>query len=58
MGKTEFFFCSETVVAYVFKIGRCIKINKQLRLNERERSRSLFDLGCRSFRFENYISFI
>ena len=53
MRESELFFSFETVVAYAFKVGRCIKRNKQMKLHECKRSRSLTDLGRRSLKFQN-----
>ena len=44
-------------MAVGLKVGLSIQINKLLTLNETQRSRSLFDLGQKSLRFQNYIMF-
>ena len=41
MGESEFCFC--------------IQLNELMKLNEYQRSRSFFDLGQRSFRFQSYM---
>ena len=43
----------ETVAAVGLKAGLDIQINELMKLNEYQRSRSLFDLGERSLRFQN-----
>ena len=43
----------ETIAAIGLKVGLNIQINELMKLNEYQRSRSLFDLGQRSLRFEN-----
>ena len=47
----------ETIIAIGLKVGLNIQINKLMKFNEYQRSRSLFDLGQRSLRFQNYIFF-
>ena len=39
------------------KVGSNIQMNELMKLNEYQRSRSLFDLGQRSHRFQNLILF-
>ena len=53
MGKTEIMFYLETIAAIGLKVGISIQIYELLKLNEYQRSRSLFDLGQRSLRFQN-----
>ena len=36
---------SETIVVYDIKVGRCSQLNKYMKLNEYQRSRSFTDLG-------------
>ena len=43
----------ETVNAIGLLVGLNIQINELMKLNEYQRSRSLFDLGHRSLRFQN-----
>ena len=43
----------ETNAAIVLKVGLDVQVNKSLKLNEYQRSRSVFDLGQRSLRFQN-----
>ena len=47
----------ETIAAIDLKVGLNIQINELTKLNEYQRSRSLFDLGQRSLRFQNEILF-
>ena len=42
-----------TIAAICLKVGRSILINELMILNEYERTRSFFDLGQRSLRFQN-----
>ena len=46
-------YYSATIAAIVLKVGLSIQINELMKLNEYQRSRSLFDLGQRSLRFQN-----
>ena len=43
----------ETIAAIGLKVGLNIQINELMKLNGNQRSRSLFDLGHRSLRFQN-----
>ena len=43
----------ETIAAIGLKVGLNIQINEIMKLNEYHRSRSLFDLGQRSLRFQS-----
>ena len=43
----------DTIAAIVLKVGLSIQINKIMKLNEYHRSRSVFDLGQKSLRFQN-----
>ena len=43
----------ENIAAIGLKVGLNIQINDLMKLNEYQRSRSLFDLGQRSLRFQN-----
>ena len=47
----------KTIAAIGLKVGLSIQINELMKLNEYQRSRSLFDLGQRSLRFQNQILF-
>ena len=47
----------ETIAAIDLKVGLNIQINELTKLNEYQRSRSLFDLGQRSLRFQNNFFF-
>ena len=42
-----------TFAAIGLRVGLSIQTNEFMKLNEYQRSRSLFDLGKRSFRFQN-----
>ena len=53
MGKSENYNYFETIAAIVLKVGLNIQINELTKLNECQRSRSIFDLGQRSPRFQN-----
>ena len=48
-GKTMDF--SETIIIYDIKVGRCSQPNEYIKLYEYQWSRSFFDLGPRSIRF-------
>ena len=43
----------ETVAAIGLKVGLDFQINELMKLNEYQGSRSLFDLGHRSHKFQN-----
>ena len=43
----------EIIAAIGLKVGSNIQMNELMKLNEYQRSRSLFDLGQRSLRFQN-----
>ena len=43
----------ETVAALGLKVAESIKLNELMTLNEYQRSRSFFDLGQRSLRFQS-----
>ena len=43
----------ETIAAIGLKVGLNIQINELMKLNEYQRSRSLFDLSQRLLRFQN-----
>ena len=53
MGESENYYFLETIAALGLKVGLNIQINKLMKLNEYQRSGSLFDLGQRSLRFQN-----
>ena len=52
MGKCENMYYLETIAAIGLKVVLSIQMNKQMNLNEYQRSRSLFDLGQKSLRFQ------
>ena len=51
MEESDFFF--ETAAALGLKVPRSIQLNELMKLNEYQRSRSFFDLGQKSFRFQS-----
>ena len=48
-----FFFFLETDAALGLKVAWSIQLNELMKLNEYQRSRSFFDLGQRSLRFQS-----
>ena len=53
MGKRDILYYLETIAPLGLKAGLNIQINKLMKLNENQRSVSLFDLAKRSLRFLN-----
>ena len=55
MGKSEnyFFFFFETIAALGLKVAGSIWLNDLMKLSEYQTSRSFFDLGQRSLRFQS-----
>ena len=54
MGKSEnYFFFLETFAALGLKVACSIHFNELMKLSEYQRSRSFFDLGQRSLRFQS-----
>ena len=53
MAKVKIMYHLETIAAISLKVGLNIQINELMKLNEYQRSKSLFDLGHRSLRFQN-----
>ena len=53
MGKSENYYFLETIVALCLKVAGSIQLNKLVKLSEYQRSRSFFDLGQRSLRFQS-----
>ena len=51
--KVKIIYYLETITAIGLEVGLNIQINELMRLNEYQRSRSSFDLGHRSLRFQN-----
>ena len=51
LGKGKTMDCSETIVVYDIKVGRCSKLNEYMNLYKYQRSRSFTDYGPRSLRF-------
>ena len=51
--KVKIVYYLETIAAIGLKVGSNIQINELIKFNEYQRSRSLFDLGQRSLRFQN-----
>ena len=53
MGESENYLFLETIAALGLKVAWWIQLNKLMKLNEYQRSRSFFDLGQRSPRFQS-----
>ena len=53
MGESEKNFFLETIAALGLKVAWNIQLNELKKLSEYQRSRSLFDLGQRSLRFQS-----
>ena len=53
MGKSENYLFLETVAVLGLKVARIIQLNELMKLSEYQRSRSFFDLGQRSLRFQS-----
>ena len=53
MVKGENYLFFETIAAKGLEVDLCIQINELTKLKEYQMSRSLFDLGQRSLRFQN-----
>ena len=53
MSKSENYVLFGNIAAIGLEVGISIQINVLLKLNEYQRSRSLFELGRRSLRFQN-----
>ena len=51
MGESDFFL--ETIAVLGLKLAISIQLNELMKLNEYQRSRSFFDFGQRSFRFQS-----
>ena len=51
--KVKIMYYLETTAAIGLKVSLNIEINELMKFNEYQRSRSLFDLGQRSLRFQN-----
>ena len=51
--KMKIMYYLETIAAIGLKVGLNIQITEFMKFNEYQRSRSLFDLGQRSLRFQN-----
>ena len=52
MGKVKIIYFLETIAALGLKVARSIQLNELIKLNEYQRSRSFFDHGQRSLRFQ------
>ena len=52
MAKVKIMYYLETIAAIDLKVGLNIQINELMKLNEKSKSRSLFDVGQRSLRFK------
>ena len=55
MGESEnyYFFFSETIAALGLKVALSIQLNEFMKFGEYQRSRSFFDFGQRSLRFQS-----
>ena len=53
MGKSENFYFLETIGVFGLRVARSIQLNELVKLSEYQRSRSFFDLGQRSLRFQS-----
>ena len=53
MGKSENYVLLRNYCSHRLRVGSNIQMNELMKLNEYQRSRSLFDLGQRSLRFQN-----
>ena len=53
MGKTENYYLLITIAALGLKVALSIQLNEFIKLSEYQRSRSFFDLGQRSLRFQS-----
>ena len=54
MGKKKIINFLETIAVLGLKVDRSIQLNELMKLNEYQRSRSFFDPGQRSLRFQSY----
>ena len=52
MGKKENYYFLETIAALGLKVALSIQLNDFMKLSEYQWSRSFFDLGQRSLRFQ------
>ena len=53
LGKSENYYFLETIAALGLKVALSIQLNELMELSEYQRSRSFFDLGQRSLRFQS-----
>ena len=53
MGNSENYIFFETIAALSLKVGWSIQLDDFMKLNEYQRSRSFFDIGQRSLRFQS-----
>ena len=51
--KVKIIYFLETIAALGLKVARSIQLNEFMKLGEYQRSRSFFDLGQRSLRFQS-----
>ena len=51
--KVKIIYCLETIAALGLKVARSIQLNELMKLSEYQRSRSFFDLGQMSLRFQS-----
>ena len=52
MEKMKIIYFLKTIIAFDFKVGRCIELNDLMKLHEYQRLRSFFDLSERSLGFQ------
>ena len=53
MGKVKIIYFLETIAALGLKVAGSIQLNELMKLREYQRSRSFFDIGQRSLRFQS-----
>ena len=53
MGKSENYYFSETIAVFGLRVACSIQLNELMKLNEYQRSRSFFDPGQKSLRFQS-----
>ena len=53
MGKVKIIYFLEIIAALGLNVARSIQLNELMKLSEYQRSRSFFDLGQRSLRFQS-----
>ena len=53
MGESENYYFLELIAALGLKVAGSIQLNEFMKLSEYQKSRSFFDLGQRSLRFQS-----